>query len=307
MNIKKMLVASIAALSMIATSVVALAAETKPTVTGAVVEGSDSISLKISLSNITTACDTLSFKVKLPSGLQLYYGDGGGYFTLADYKAYGVDPSNSLKDYVNKNVESDQTGSGMAVKNVYKSATWNVTEDKAEDTYFIALSAATGKLFTADNWVQFNFKGYNKYDALKATDAEAFKLSDVQIRYSGQSANLTQANSEVAVVDPTTAAEPDPTPSVSWTATAAGTDYAGQYDGSKAAAYTVELAGDGTTYNAITWKATKDGVTKGHVTALDQGLGGEGSFKFGIAIGGVATSELSDVKAAWGDQTPSAE
>lgn len=304
MNIKKMLVASIAALSMIATSVVALAAEPKPTVTGTVVEGSDSISLKISLSNIEKECSTLTFKVKLPSGLQLYYGDGGGYFTLADYKAYDVDPSNSLKDYVNKNVESDQTGSGMAVKNVYKSATWNVAKAAEADTYFIALSAASGKAFKADNWLQFNFKGYNKYDALKATDAEAFKLSAVQIGYVGESVALTQANGEVAVVDPTTAVEPEPDPVV-WTATAAGTDYTGEYDGSKAAAYTVELAGDGTTYNAITWKATKDGVTKGHVTALDQGLGGEGSFKFGIAIGGVATSELSDVQAAWGDQTPS--
>lgn len=113
------------------------------------------------------------------------------------------------------------------------------------------------------------------------------------------------ANSTAAVEKATWTPSAPPTPSVSWTATAAGTDYTGEYDGSKAAAYTVELAGDGTTYNAITWKATKDGVTKGHVTALDQGLGGEGSFKFGIAIGGVATSELSDVQAAWGDQTPS--
>lgn len=304
MNIKKMLVASIAALSMIATSVVALAAETKPTVTGTVVEGDNAISLKISLSNITTACDNVAFKVKLPTGLKLFYADGGDYFTIADYLEYGADLIGSLKDYNNGNVSSDSTGSGMAVKNVYKSATWNVAKAAEANTYFISLTAASGKLFTADNWVQLNFKGYSTYEALKATDAEAFKLSSVEIRYSGQSAALTQANGEVAVVDPTTAAEPDPDPVV-WTATAAGTDYTGEYDGSKAAAYTVELAGDGTTYNAITWKATKDGVTKGHVTALNPDLGGEGSFKFGIAIGGVATSELSDVKAAWGDQTPS--
>lgn len=113
-----------------------------------------------------------------------------------------------------------------------------------------------------------------------------------------------QVSSTGTVTKTAISTEPDPDPVV-WTATAAGTDYTGEYDGSKAAAYTVELAGDGTTYNAITWKATKDGVTKGHVTALNPDLGGEGSFKFGIAIGGVATSELSDVKAAWGDQTPS--
>lgn len=127
-------------------------------------------------------------------------------------------------------------------------------------------------------------------------------VGNVKNNVSGTTANKLGVvmSADVDTIKPQS--DPDP-----WTDVAPGTDYTGEYDKTKAAAYTVELAGDGNTYNAITWKATKDGVTKGHVTALGQDLGGEGSFKFGIAIGGVETSELSGVQAAWGNQTPSAE
>lgn len=280
MILKSKIIAIIASLSMIATSFVALSTSASavdasaPTVKAEIIAGNDTIAgtdlgVKFTFSNLTKAAEGLMFHIEIPATIT---NDRGKALTsLTNFKRTiqadeEVDPNPFLDGW-----DAVITGTDIYVM-------WLTYDDMT---------------FGNDDWFELDFNG--TYD-LKAGDLKITKVELVEV---GNPVSLKQ-DKDLNVVGPGST-----TSSVSWTETAAGTDYAGQYDGSKAAAYTVELAGDGKTYNAITWKATKDGVTKGHVTALGQDLGGDGSFKFGIAIGGVATSELSDVQAAWGNQTPS--
>lgn len=101
-----------------------------------------------------------------------------------------------------------------------------------------------------------------------------------------------------------TVTKTEPGPSVVWETADHVANYDGEVDSSTATAYKVTLTGDGENHDTITWKATTtDGTVKGHRTT-GLSIGGTGTYKFGIAIGGIKTEDggIAKVEAALGAQ-----
>lgn len=302
MILRKKIIALLASVSMIATTVVSLAtttasaAEVLPeviaTVTDTPLDEYANVGLVFTFANFEANVKVLTFHLSIPEGAKTSFEEDITGNTAIDLLKYG-------------RRSNFKTGWTFAVTGNDLAANW---------------LAGTGAGFPDTDTFELDFI------IAKDLTASDFKVTGVEIGYTADSNALTQANGEVKVTDPTTSSEPDPTPTetiptateatpvsdgtlANWpanaaTATAIGGTYVSDTDPSDTAvAYGVGLkgAGDDVTRTKVIWKVVANGETKGHEMILNTGIAGAGTAKVGLAIQGLTADEVTSVQAAFGN------
>lgn len=293
MKIVKKIVSTIAAISMLATSLVAMnvvvaSADELPTVTATLVVGKDNtmagtdLGLKFTFSNLTANSESLNFDVVLPSSLTSEYDE-----SLSELLALG--------DTINT-ARRSPFANGFEVM------------QRVGDVVSFAWLTDGSSNFGNSDYFELDFNGATDYEGLKALNANALKVTNVKMAIIGLDNAITQDNNEIKVVDPVPAT-PDPTPTTpeyvyngkdtKWGAATFVGDYSTADD--KAIAVKAEVkpgqkvengALVDNTYTGLVWKAVKaDGTAVGYEQS-GLSITGNGTYVFGLAIDGVSQTEV---------------
>lgn len=290
MLIKKF-IAAMAAISMLATSFVVMnvAADAAPAITASVISGDDTVSgsdigVRFTFANIAEnkLIKGFNFEISVPT-------------TLKNPKNKSITSNTTLKATIQYDEDNED--------NPFLDG-WDAYYNASGNYKFIWTTDGTTRVGNSD-WFNLEFKGADSYDDLAEG---AFEVTVFAITQDNVTGALSLEKGQITVVDPTSAAPPAPAdPWVS--ATQIGGLYeADEFvgDQSKAVAWVVSLPDPDEAQDAMTWKADFGGTTKGMVKNFAGSI--SGATKFGVIIKGVtAADDVTEVKAAWGDQTPSAE
>lgn len=292
MVFKKKLIAAIAAISMIATSFVAMttvsADAALPVVKAEIVNGEDTLNgtdlgLKFTFENLTQNCTGLLFHIEIPADLK-------------NPKNKAMTSLTNVKNAIACDEDKDP--------NPFADG-WNATIDGTD--VFITWMTYDDLTYTNSDWFELDFKGVTDYSSLPAG---SLKLTGVQVIYEDETAQRPEKGT-LKVVDPTTkepSVEPttpeyvynaDKPADTKWGAATFVGDYSTADD--KAIAVKAEVKPgqkvvDGAlvdnTYTGLVWKAVKaDGTAVGYE---QDGLSitGNGTYVFGLAIDGVSEAEV---------------
>lgn len=288
MVFKKKLIAAIAAISMIATSFVAMttvsADATLPVVKAEIVKGADTVNgtdigLKFTFENLAQNCTGLLFHIEIPADLK--NPKNKAITSLTTFKnVVAYDENNDVNPFADG---------------------WDAVVDGTD--IFVNWTTYDDMSFTNSDWFEFDFKGVTDYSALPKG---SLKLTDVQVVYEDLTAQTTKKGT-LKVVDPTTSVTPeDPKPdyvydeknpsATNWKA--ADTDVAPSVyegtDGSKAvgAKATVNPGSDKNTYTGLVWKVKSADGAKTYTYTQGVNITGAADFVYGIVINGATESDV---------------
>lgn len=274
MVFKKKLIAALAAISMIATSFVAMttvsADATLPVVKAEIVNGEDTVNgtdigLKFTFENLAQNCTGLLFHIEIPADLK--NPKNKAITSLTTFKnAIAYDEDNDANPFADG---------------------WDAVVDGTD--IFVNWTTYDDMTYTNSDWFEFDFKGVTDYSDLPEG---SLKLTDVQVVYEDLTAQTTKKGT-LKVVDPTTSTD-DTTPvfngvDTKWQAA----DYVGAYgtDDDKAVAIKAEIKPGDVTYKGIVWKAV-DKDDKVYTYEQATSISGGATYVYGLAIDGVGVADV---------------